>query len=83
MDEILDNWKNDIGNDYAGYKNHVYRMINFCFALHDCNNEERQKIIIAGCFHDLGIWANNTFDYLSPSVALAKAYLKQKYLLTG
>ena len=80
LEEILDQWKNDIGNDYTGYKNHVYRMINFCFALHDCNNEEREKIIIAGCFHDLGIWTSNTFDYLPPSVALAKAYLKQNNL---
>jgi len=55
LDEILDNWKNEIGNNYAGYRNHVYRMINFCFALHDCNNEERQKIIIAGCFQVLSL----------------------------
>ncbi len=80
LDEILDNWKDDIGNDYAGYRNHVYRMINFCFALHDCTDEERKKIIIAGCFHDLGIWASDTFDYLPPSVALAKEYLKQNKL---
>jgi hypothetical protein len=80
LEEILDQWKNQIGTDYAGYKNHLYRMINFCFALHDCNDEEREKIIIAACFHDLGIWASNTFDYLPPSVALAKAYLKQNNL---
>ena len=34
------------------------------------------KFIIAGCFHDLGIWANNTVDYLPPSIELAKNYLK-------
>ena len=80
LEELLDRWKDEIGNDYAGYKNHVYRMINFCFALHDCNDEERKKIIIAGCFHDLGIWAGNTFDYLPPSAALAKEYLNQNNL---
>lgn len=80
LEEILGRWKNEIGNDYPRYKNHVYRMVHFCFALHNCNNEERDKIIIAGCFHDLGIWANDTFDYLSPSIALAKAYLKQNNL---
>jgi len=76
----LDKWKNELGNDYLGYKNHVYRMIHFCFALHSCNHEEREKIIIAGCFHDLGIWANGTVDYLPPSIALAKEYLKQNSL---
>ena len=80
LEAILGTWKNEIGNDYAGYKNHVYRMINFCFALYDYNDEEREKVIIAGCFHDLGIWASNTFDYLSPSAVLAKAYLKQNNL---
>ena len=80
LEEILDKWKDELGNDYLGYKNHVYRMIHFCFALHNCNNEEREEIIIAGCFHDLGIWANGTVDYLPPSIALAKEYLKQNSL---
>jgi hypothetical protein len=80
LEEILATWQAEIGSDYTGYKNHVYRMINFCFALHPCTEEERQKIIIAGCFHDLGIWANDTFDYLSPSVALARTYLGQNNL---
>lgn len=80
LEEILGKWKNEIGNDYPRYKNHVYRVVHFCFALRDCNIEERDKIIIAGCFHDLGIWANATFDYLSPSIALAKEYLKQNKL---
>ncbi len=52
-------------------------MINFSFALHDFKLEEQKKIIIAGCFHDIGIWTAETFDYLPPSVALAKEYLKQ------
>lgn len=77
LEELLDNWKNGIGQDYLGYKNHLYRMINFCFALRPSSEEERQKIIIAACFHDLGIWTSETLDYLPPSIALAKAYLKQ------
>lgn len=80
VEEVLDNWKKELGNDYLGYKNHVYRMINFCFALHDFNDEEREKIVIAGCFHDLGIWTDSTFDYLPPSVVLAKEYLEQNKL---
>jgi hypothetical protein len=76
LEEILGGWKDEIGSDYAGYKNHVYRMINFCFAQNDFNDTERKKIIIAGCFHDLGIWAEDTFDYLPPSISLAKNYLK-------
>ena len=80
LDEILGKWKDEIGKDYVGYKNHVYRMVNFCFALHDCTPDERQKVIIAGCFHDLGIWTSKTFDYLPPSIVLAQAYLGQNNL---
>lgn len=80
IDEILGKWKSEIGSDYTGYKNHVYRMVNFTFALHDFKEEERQKIIIAGCFHDIGIWTADTFDYLPPSIDSAKKYLSQNNL---
>lgn len=80
LEDILGEWKNRIGGDYAGYRNHVYRMVNFCFAQRDLTNEERDKIIIAGCFHDLGIWSADTFDYLPPSVLLAEEYLRKNHL---
>lgn len=81
IEKILGGWKSEIGRDYAGYKNHVYRMINFCFALHEFKREEeREKIIVAGCFHDLGIWSDDTFDYLPPSLILAKDYLMKNNL---
>lgn len=80
-EEILTQWQSKIGKDYNGYKNHVYRMLNFCFALYDCNPTEREKLTIAACFHDLGIWSDHTFDYLSPSVARAQAYLVQQQLV--
>ena len=37
--------------------------------------EEIEKVAIAAAFHDLGIWTDRTFDYLTPSAALARAYL--------
>jgi hypothetical protein len=80
LEEILSPWKGRMGGDYEGYKNHCYRMLHFCFYLHDAAEEERQKLIIAAAFHDLGIWSDNTIDYLPPSVALAQAYLREKGL---
>jgi hypothetical protein len=77
LDEILEAWSEPLGDDYEAYRNHVYRVVNFCFALHQPSSAERSKIVIAGCFHDLGIWAGGTFDYLPPSIAAAVAYLKQ------
>ena len=61
----------------AGYKNHVNRVISFCSALANLDEREKQKITIAACFHDLGIYTDNTFDYLPPSIDLARAYLRQ------
>jgi len=80
LEEILSSWQVKIGEDYQGYKNHLYRMIHFCFALHPCEQEEREKIIIAACFHDLGIWSDDTVDYLPPSILLVKAYLEENNL---
>lgn len=80
LEEILDEWKPSIGSDFQGYKNHVYRMINFCFAQNELSNENRRKIIIAGCFHDLGIWSDKTFDYIPPSIELVKYHLEKNQL---
>ena len=62
VDEILEPFRRSLKGDFPGYRNHVHRMINFCFAQHDLTVEERTKITIAGCFHDLGIWTGDTFD---------------------
>jgi hypothetical protein len=69
IDELLSD------DELVGYRNHVYRMVNFCFAQGEFDEEQREKIVIAGCFHDLGIWSADTFDYLPPSIALARDYL--------
>lgn len=80
LEDTLDPWKDSIGADFVGYRNHVYRVVHFCFALRTCDEHERRRVVIAGCFHDLGIWTDHTVDYLPPSVALARAYLEQNAL---
>ncbi|MDH5572053.1 MAG: hypothetical protein OEY89_09825 [Gammaproteobacteria bacterium] len=80
LEEILGEWELTIGKDFEGYKNHVYRMVNFCLALKICDREERDKIIIAGCFHDIGIWIEKTIDYIPPSIPPAKKYLTEHNL---
>lgn len=80
LEQILSDWQKTIGDEYQGYRNHVYRMIHFCLAIKDCNEEEKEKIIIAGAFHDIGIWIDNTVDYIPPSIPPAMNYLKSKGL---
>jgi sulfur relay (sulfurtransferase) DsrC/TusE family protein len=74
-----------IGDDYQGYRNHVYRMVHFCFALAakqgmQLSDIDKKKIIIAGVFHDIGIWTEHTLDYIEPSLPPAAAYLTQHQL---
>lgn len=80
LDEILEPWAAQLGADRVPYTNHVYRVLHFCFALRPPTDEERRKLVIAGAFHDLGIWSDGTLDYLPPSVALARRYLDERRL---
>ena len=41
--KILSDWENVIGSAFEGYKNHVIRMASFCFAIRNCNEEEKMK----------------------------------------
>ncbi len=77
LEDILLPWKEQIGEDYPGYRGHVYRMWNYCLALRPCSDEEKKKLAITACFHDLGLWSDHTVDYIPPSIAQLKRYLDQ------
>ena len=77
IESILSDWRERIGDDYAGYRGHVYRMYNYCLGLHPASDEEMSKLAIAACFHDIGLWSDHTVDYLAPSIAQAKRYLAE------
>jgi hypothetical protein len=80
VEEILAPWKATLGDEFLGYRNHVYRMIHFCCSLRALEVEEREKVMIAACFHDLGIWVAHSLDYIPPSIELAKEYLERRNL---
>lgn len=75
IETLFVSYKDNIGNDVEKYKNHVYRIFNY--SLYLSKNEDEEKYAIAAFYHDVGIWTNNTFDYLQPSIDLAKNYLIQ------
>ncbi len=65
-----------MGVDFDRYKNHVYRVfLNSLLIDNDKSNEE--KYAIAAVFHDIGIWTDQTIDYIDPSVEQAKNYLNE------
>jgi HD domain len=75
VEEVLRNHTPVLGHDRIGYRNHVYRVVNLCLALMGERPVELEKLAIAAVFHDLGIWTNHTFDYIAPSVTLAREHL--------
>lgn len=78
LDELLQHHASVLGGDFTAYRNHTYRVINFCSALVTGDPVSLEKMAIAAAFHDLGIWTDKTFDYLPPSERLARAYLARK-----
>ena len=75
VEEVLDDHASELGHDLIAYRNHVYRVANLCLAIVGDRRVELEKIAVAAVFHDLGIWTNNTFDYIAPSVAIARKHL--------
>ena len=73
IDDVLNDHATALGGDFAAYRNHVYRMLNLCVAF--VGRSELERIAVAAVFHDLGIWTNRTFDYIAPSITLAREYL--------
>jgi hypothetical protein len=77
LDELLNAHADVIGHDFVGYRNHTYRVANLCLEWSSPQPDRLEKIAIATAFHDLGIWTDGTFDYLQPSIRLARAHLTQ------
>jgi hypothetical protein len=73
VDAVLYEHATALRDDFSGYRNHVYRIVNLCVEF--VGRSELEKIAVAAVFHDLGIWTNGTFDYIAPSIALAHDYL--------
>lgn len=76
IEEILAAWRDVIGKDFPGYRGHVYRVFNFCLALQPATEDQRAKLAIAACFHDIGLWSAKTVDYIPPSMEEADRYLQ-------
>lgn len=80
IEEVLDDHTVELGDDLTAYRNHVYRVVNLCLAMVGGSCVELEKIAVAAVFHDLGIWTKNTFDYIAPSVAVARDHLASRGL---
>ncbi len=75
IEQILASWRTEIGPVFEGYRGHVYRVLNLCCSLHKCEPDEIDKLAIAAAFHDIGLWSDQTVDYVPPSVQRAADWL--------
>ena len=75
LDDLLQTHAAVLGRDFTAYRNHASRIANLCVAQAGSGHEQVEKVAIASAFHDLGIWTERTFDYLAPSVELARAHV--------
>jgi HD domain len=80
VEEVLDHHASELGHDLIAFRNHVYRVVNLCLAIVGDSRVELEKIAVAAVFHDLGIWTNHTFDYIAPSVTIAREHLAARGL---
>ncbi|MGH2906403.1 MAG: HD domain-containing protein [Solirubrobacterales bacterium] len=81
ISELLAPWASKLGDDRVPYTNHVTRVLLLCNELAPASAErpsERDEFLAAGVFHDLGIWSDGTFDYLAPSIDLARDWLTDR-----
>jgi hypothetical protein len=77
LDGLLAQHAAAMGRDAVPYRNHAYRVANLCIAFAPRDPDTVHKIAIAAALHDMGIWTNKTFDYLAPSIELARTHLER------
>ena len=74
IDDVLNDHASVLGKDLVAYRNHVYRVVNLCVGIVG-DRGALEKIATAAVFPDLGIWTDRTFDYIAPSITLAREHL--------
>ncbi|WP_028022142.1 hypothetical protein [Enterovibrio calviensis] len=73
VEEILARYQAEIGQDFNGYRNHVYRTITY--AMHFLGNDDQYERMVetAFAYHDIGLWTDHELAYLEPSEEVAIA----------
>lgn len=73
VEEHLSKFRSIIGDDYEGYKGHIYRVLSY--TLHFLGSEGhkyRKAIEVALVYHDIALWTDSKLNYLGPSFDQAK-----------
>jgi hypothetical protein len=79
VEEAFEPLKAIIGDDFSGYKGHIYRVLTY--TQHFLKGDETYLPLVAEAlvYHDVGLWTDKTLAYLEPSEERATIALKGKY----
>lgn len=78
LESLLEPYDAKLGDSRMGYVNHCKRVLSLSRLIGPAVVEANElEFVVAAAFHDLGIWVDDTFDYLEPSVGLATRWLQQ------
>lgn len=75
IESVLDAHRAALGGDYDGYHHHAHRVFHLARRFAGDAPGTVARLATACAFHDLGIWADGTFDYLAPSAERARQWL--------
>lgn len=73
IEELLAQYRDVIGNDYDGYRNHVYRTVTYAMHFLEQDTEAEAAVETAMVYHDIGLWTDRELAYLEPSEAVVAA----------
>ena len=72
VERLLGRYKDLIGDDYEGYRGHVYRVLSYALHFLGGQSPDREAIETALVYHDLGLWSDKKLAYLEPSIERVK-----------
>lgn len=81
VESHLSKHKGIIGDDYNGYRGHIYRVLSYTLYKLQGKDDKRQRelIEVALVYHDIGLWSDKDLNYLEPSIEFMKKNIGNKY----
>lgn len=73
VEELIATYRDVIGDDYAGYRNHVFRTVTYAMHFLDGDLDVEPTVETAMAYHDIGLWTDRELAYLEPSEAIVVA----------
>ena len=71
LENLLNPFHSIIGDDFAGYRGHLYRVLNYSLWLLAGEKKYRAVLEFVLVYHDIGLWTARKLAYLEPSIEAA------------